>query len=165
MESRVRRFAEIAGVIVVQVRENHISDCSRLDAKLCQCFDRTAQERALTRSCVLLCESGNDDKRLVRSYRSPHKVVHRHRNVMRIAAEKMARAACIARAVAQREHFVLRKIQSVSPGVVPSGLASTSGAVRYAVSALHDKTLTALWGLRRRRSYDGARADVPRWRT
>ena len=145
MEGGVGQFVIVARVIVVQVREYHVADRGGLDAEFRQHVDRAVEKLPLARGRVLLRHAGIDDESLVRRARDPHEIIHRHRHIVRIAAEKMARAHRIARAVAQGKHFILGQAQAGSPrkGRVERTMLASSRRVHYC-SRSRDYSITVL---------------------
>src|SRR5438034_7242603 len=107
VKARVRQLVKIADVIVVQVRQNDISDRVRLDIELRQTVDRTAQERAFPASRGFGGESGIDQEHALRPDDHPGKVVHRHGTVVRVAADKMVSAPRLAGRIFDGENFVV----------------------------------------------------------
>src|SRR3954471_3002621 len=110
MELRVREAMEIADVIVVQVRQNDVLDLVAVDADELQRVDRVAQECALAPLSGFLCEAAVDDERALRPLRDPEEIVHRHRRVVRIAADEMIGAFRFAHRIADREEFIFGKL-------------------------------------------------------
>src|SRR5437667_4990405 len=110
VETRVRQLVKIADVIVVQVRQNDISDRVRLDIELPQTVDRTAQERAFPASRGFGGEAGVDQEHALRPDDHPGKVVHRHGTVVRVAADKMVSAPRVAGRILDGENFVVRDL-------------------------------------------------------
>ena len=71
-----------------------------------QRLDRAAQKPSLARRGDLGGRSGVDDDGMMRRGRTPNEIVHRHRAVMRIAADKVVRTPSIALGVADRVKLV-----------------------------------------------------------
>jgi hypothetical protein len=95
-----------ADVVVVQVREDHVLHGVAIDADELQGLDRVAQEGALALLRGLLGEAAVDHEGALGAFRDPHEVVHRHRPVVRIAADEMVRPPRLARRIADGEEFV-----------------------------------------------------------
>ena len=98
---RVWQFMEVTNVIVVQVRQNNIGDCIRVNIEVPQAFDRTAQERAFPASSGFRSEASVNQKNALRPDNDPGKVIHGHGSVMRVAADKMVRSSRVAYLIAK----------------------------------------------------------------
>ena len=107
MEAGPGELLEPADVVVVEVGEDHIGDLVRVHAHGRQRLARRAHETASPAVRVVLAEPGVDDPRRLRGHRHPDEVVHRHRHVVRIAAEEVLRPPRIALRVLHREDAVL----------------------------------------------------------
>src|SRR5205807_8606753 len=88
------------------MREDHILDRIHIDAERAERFHRTAQERPLALLRYLRIEAGVDDESTPPSSRHPHEVVHRHRPVVRVAADEMVAAPRLAGGIADGKEFV-----------------------------------------------------------
>src|SRR5215208_3315974 len=106
MESRVRKPVEISHMVVMQMREDDIFDRIHIDVERAERLHGTAQERPLPLLRYLRVETGVDDEGTPSSFRHPHEVVHRHRPVVRVAADEMVAAPCLAGGVADGEELV-----------------------------------------------------------
>jgi hypothetical protein len=106
MEARVRKPVEIPHVVVMQMREDNVFDISRIDTEPTQRLHRTAQECPLPPLCYVGIESSVDDESAAASSRHPHEIVHRHRAVVRIAADEMIAAPRIAGGIADGKELV-----------------------------------------------------------
>ena len=115
VEARLREIAEGADVVVVHVRHDHIADRSRIDAKPGEAFRRPPEQHALALRGDFGREACIQHERAIAVAHEPHEVIHRHRRVVRIAAEKMIRAARIALCVFDREDFIRRQGHGVLP--------------------------------------------------
>lgn len=100
---------EVADVVVVHVREDDVAHGLRADAKQLQRLRRAAQERAVAFLGHLGGEAGVDDEGAGRTDRDPGVVIHRHRRIVRVAADEIVAAASAARGVAQRMDLVFRE--------------------------------------------------------
>src|SRR4051812_7865994 len=78
VKPRMRKSVEIAGVVVVQMRENHVLDVGSVDIERGKRLYRAAQviSPALLRDLGI--EPGVDDEDAAASPRQPHEIVHRH---------------------------------------------------------------------------------------
>src|SRR5262249_50166110 len=123
MKSRAGKAIEISDVVVMQMREDHIFDRVRIDVEQSQRLYRAAQERSLAPLRHFLLKAGVDDKAPSLSLCQPHEIVHRHRAIMRIAADEVIAAARFARGVADGEELVLRFGHDTSRRVNLSQLA------------------------------------------
>ena len=107
MKARDREFVEIADMVVMQMRQHHVGDRLRRDAELGQRVHRAAQELALALGRDLLGEAGVDHHDTALAADHPGEIIHRHRRVVRVAADEMVGAPGLARGVADGENFVL----------------------------------------------------------
>src|SRR6188474_2753991 len=89
MESRVREPVEISDMVVMQMREDDILDRIHIDVERAERLHRTAQECPFPLPRYFRVEASVDDERTPSSFRHPHEIVHRHRAVVRIAADEM----------------------------------------------------------------------------
>jgi hypothetical protein len=84
-EARVRERAEVAGVVVVQVGQDHVTDGAGVDADARQRLDRVGDDLAAATAGGLGPEARvDDDRRRVGGGDRPDVVVHRHRRVVRV---------------------------------------------------------------------------------
>src|SRR5215470_3590545 len=100
MKTRLGKAVEIADMVVMQMREDHILDRVRVNAEETERLHRTAQEGALAPLRDFGVEAGVDDKRSPAAARDPDEVIHRHRPIMRIATDEMRGAARVTGGVA-----------------------------------------------------------------
>src|SRR3984893_17049361 len=89
MKPRFRKAVEIADMVVMQVGENDIFDRIRINAKRGEPLHRTAQKCALALFRYFGVKAGIDDKGSAAAPCHPYEVIHRHRPVMRIAADEV----------------------------------------------------------------------------
>ena len=108
MEARVRKPVEIAGMVVMQMGEDDILDRIHIDVERAERLHRTAQERPFPLLRYLRVEAGVDDEGAAAAPRHPHEIVHRHRPVVRIAADEMLAAPRLAGGIADGEELVFR---------------------------------------------------------
>ena len=106
MELRVRKPVEISHMVVMQMREDDIFDLVRTDVERTKRLHRATQERPLSLLGYFRVESGINDKGATSSSCQPHEIVHRHRAVVRIAADEMIAAPRIAGCIADGEELV-----------------------------------------------------------
>ena len=99
-------MVEAARVVVVGMRQDHVGDGTGVDTDRRQRLGRGAQEAPVAARRVERAEAGVDDPGLVVADDRPHEVVHRHRSVVRIAAEEVLAAPGVA----------LRVLHRVDPG-------------------------------------------------
>src|SRR3954469_19628876 len=114
MKARVRETVEIAGMVVMQMGEDDVLDRVDVDAERAQRLDRRAQESALALRGDLRIEAGVDDEAASATPRHPDEIVHRHRTVMRVAADEMIATARLARRIADGKQLVFRFGHEVS---------------------------------------------------
>ena len=114
MEARFRKAMKVADMVVMQMRQDDISDLIGVDINQLERIDRIAQERALALGRNLRGEAAIDDVGLFRRHRGPQEIIHRHRAVMRIAADEMIAPLRLARGVADGEQFVFRRLRTAS---------------------------------------------------
>ena len=94
-------------------------------------IDRIAQIGALALSRHFLGEAAVDDEAALVADREPAEIIHRHRPVMRIAADEIVLPAALAGRVAQRVDLIARKVLIVSHGSAPfirSGRSAWAGS-------------------------------------
>src|SRR6476619_2623803 len=87
MKTRSRKAVEIAHMIVMQMGQNDIFYRVRIDAERREPLHGTSQECALALLRYFRVEAGIDDKGSTATLCYPHEVIHRHRPIMRIAAD------------------------------------------------------------------------------
>src|SRR5437764_14851520 len=100
MESRLWKPVEITHMVIVQVCQDNIIDLVRIDIERGERLHRAPQKRPLSPLRYFCVEPGIDDKAAASPLGEPHEVVHRHRAIMRIAADEMLAALRIARGIA-----------------------------------------------------------------
>jgi hypothetical protein len=108
MKSRAGKAVEISDVVVMEMREDHIFDRVRIDVEQSQRLYRAAQERSLSPLRHFLPKAGVDDERSSLSLCQPHEIVHRHRAIVRVAADEVIAAARLAGGVADGEELIDR---------------------------------------------------------
>src|SRR6185437_11941317 len=108
METRVRKPVEIADMVVMQMGEDDILDRLRIDVERAKRLHRTAQKRPLPPVRYFRVEAGVDDEGTASPSCQPHEVIHRHRTVVRIAADEMVAPPRITRGVANGKKLVFR---------------------------------------------------------
>jgi hypothetical protein len=101
---------KIADMVVMHVGQHDILDGIAVDAQQGQRLDRAAQKPPLARRGDLGGKAGVDDDGMMRRDCDPHEIVHRHRGVMRIAADEMIRASGVALGVTDRVELVFREM-------------------------------------------------------
>ena len=106
MELSIGEAVKVADMVVVHVGQHDVPEGIAVDADQGQRLDRAAQKPSLARRGDLGGRSGVDDDGMMRRDRNPNEIVHRHRAVMRIAADKMVRTPGIALGVADRVKLV-----------------------------------------------------------
>src|SRR4030095_10117983 len=106
METRIRKPVEIAHMIVMQMGEDDILDRGCIDADRAERLHRTAQERPLPPVSYFRVESGIDDKGATSSPGQPDEIIHRHRAVVRIAADEMLAPPRLAGGIADGKELV-----------------------------------------------------------
>ena len=116
MKARLGESVEVADVIVVQMRDDDVLDVRCADPEQLQRVDRIAQIGALALGRDFLGEAAVDDEPALLADRKPAEIVHRHRPVMRIAADEIVLPAALAGRVAKRVHLIAREIRVVAHG-------------------------------------------------
>ncbi|MNV73683.1 hypothetical protein D3C71_1668520 [compost metagenome] len=109
-----RQLADIAGVVVVQVGDDHVLDVGGGDAQRLQRVDGAAQELAAARAGGRLVEAGvnQPDARAVPD--DPDEIVHRHWAVVRVRRGNEVLAAAAGHGgVAQGIDFVVRQRHAI----------------------------------------------------
>ena len=98
---------EITGVVVMEMRNDHVPDHVGLDADELERLHWAAQELPPAFGCGLFGEAGIDDNAALGRDCHPHEIIHRHRGVMRVAHYEMIPAHGVAGRVSNRKDFVL----------------------------------------------------------
>ena len=93
-------------MVVMQMSEDNVLDRRYIDVERAERLHRTAQERPLPLLRYFRVEASVDDEGAAASPRQPHEIVHRHRAVVRIAADEMIAAPRIAGGIADGEQLV-----------------------------------------------------------
>ena len=106
VELRRRKAVIGADVVVMHMGEDHVLDRVGIDADQRQRLGRAAQMAAPARRRDLCGKAGVDDHRAVRRDRHPDEIIHRHRAVMRVAADEMVGAPGVALGIADRVELV-----------------------------------------------------------
>src|SRR6185295_7248552 len=106
MEARIRKPVEISHMIVMQVREDDILDIIGTDIERAKRLHRATQESPLSLPGYFRVESGIDDKGATSSPCQPHEIIHRHRAVVRIAADEMLAPPRLAGGIADGKELV-----------------------------------------------------------
>ena len=96
MELRRREAVIGADMVVMHMGQDHVLDRRGVDADQRQRLRRAAQMPAPARRGDLGGKAGIDDDRAVRRDRHPDEIIHRHRAVMRVAADEMVGAPGVA---------------------------------------------------------------------
>jgi len=102
VELRARKPVKIADMVVVHMRQHDVLDGAAVDAQQRERLDRAAQKPPLTRRGDLGRKPGIDDDGMMRCDCDPHEIVHRHRAVMRVAADEMVGSPGVALGIADR---------------------------------------------------------------
>ena len=89
MELGIRETMKIADMVVVHMGQDHVLDRARVDAEQAERLHRATQERALAPFRYFGVKAGIDDDGPTPAPCHPDEIVHRHRPVMRIAADEM----------------------------------------------------------------------------
>ena len=110
MELRIGEAVKIADMVVVHVGQHDVPDGIAVDADQGQRLDRAAQKPPLARRGDLGGKAGIDYDDVLRRDRDPHEIIHRHRAVMRVAADEMVGAPSIAFGVTDRVELVFREM-------------------------------------------------------
>src|SRR5215216_6655083 len=114
MESRIRKPVEISRMVIMQMREDDILDRIRIDVECAERLHRATQECPFPLLRYLRVEAGVDDESTPSSFCHPHEVVHRHRAVVRIAADEMLAPPRLAGGVADGKEFVFLLDHAIS---------------------------------------------------
>ncbi len=94
------------GMVIMHMGEDDVLDRAGVDPDERQRLRRAAQMPPPARRGDLRGKSGVDDDRAVRRDRDPDEIIHRHRPVMRVAADKVVGAPGVALGVADRVELV-----------------------------------------------------------
>src|SRR5215831_14144089 len=105
VDACVGELVEVAEVVVVHVREDHVARAAGLHAQQYQTVNGTAQESALSLLRHLAGEARIDQVDGAGTRGHPHEVVHRHGPVVRIATDEMVAALRLAGGVAEGKHL------------------------------------------------------------
>jgi hypothetical protein len=106
VECRGGKVEERADVIVVHVRDDDVAHFLRFHAEERQSGLRRAQVLALALRRDFRGEAGVDHDGPIRITDEPYEVVHRHRCIVRVAAEEVVGAARVAPRIADRVNLV-----------------------------------------------------------
>lgn len=110
MKLRIGEAVKIADMVVVHVGQHNVLDGVAVDADEGQRLDRAAQKPPLARRCDLGGKAGVDDHGMLRRDCGPHEIIHRHRAVMRVAADKMVGTPGVALGVTDRVELVFGEV-------------------------------------------------------
>jgi hypothetical protein len=127
VELRTRKPVKIADMVVMHVGEHDVLHRTGVDADQGECLDRAAKKPAFARRGDLRGKAGIDDDGMVRRDRGPHEIIHRHRAVMRVAADEMVGTPGVALSVADRIDLVFREMGVHSDLGTVSGLRKRGG--------------------------------------
>src|SRR5260370_14885732 len=113
---RVREQVEIAGVVVMHVRDDHVGPLRGADADRRQALGRRRQRRAPAPARALRIEAVIDHIGLSGADDRPDVIVERHRAVVRVAADEIRAREPLVPAVADRENLVaLHQARAFTP--------------------------------------------------
>src|SRR5436305_7731598 len=129
MKSRHREAVEIAYMVVMQMGEDDILDRVSVDAERTERLHRAAQEGALAFVRCLRVEASVDDKGAAFTPRHPNEIVHRHRTIVRVAADEMLAPPRLAGGIADGKELVFRFGHGVPRPAQPSGLSWLGGTM------------------------------------
>src|SRR5215216_2273590 len=154
MEGRGRKAVEVADVVVVEMRQDHVLNARAVDADESERLDRAAQERAAAHRGHLRPESRVDDERPLGPDRDPQEIVHRHGPVVRIAADEVIRTPRLPRRIADGEQLVMRQgilhhniLCRETGGLAPCSSPESRDPKRWtwSIRASSHETLAASW--------------------
>ena len=111
MKLRLGKAVEGADVVVVHVGQDHVGDRVAVEPDHRQRLGRAAQMPPAARGGDLGGKAGVDHKAALGPDRRPDEIIHRHRPVMRVAADEMVAAARVALGIADRIELVFGKIR------------------------------------------------------
>src|SRR5204862_249919 len=114
VELGVGKPVKIADMVVVHMCEHDVLDGIAVDADQRERLDRTAQKPPLARRGDLGGKAGVGDDGMMRGDRDPHEKVHRHRAVMRVAADEMLGSPRAAPGVTDRVALVFGALAGLS---------------------------------------------------
>jgi hypothetical protein len=118
MEARMTKLAQVADVIVVQMRDDAVGYRIRIDIEELHTLDRTTQKLAAAASAYFLGKSSVDPENPIQTNDGPREVVHRHGTVVRVTADEMVGPPRITGRILDCEDFVLGQLLShVSPSL------------------------------------------------
>ena len=106
VEAGLGEFMEVANVIIVHVGEDHILDPGGVAAQQSEGIDGVSLQLAAALAAAFGGEADIDDDLAVCVLGEPDEVVHRHRTVMRVAADEVLMPPGGAVGVFQGEEFV-----------------------------------------------------------
>ena len=115
VEARRREAAEIATMVVVQMRQHHVFHRGRLNSDQPHRPDWTTKKSASTLRRDLLGESDIDDNGAFLSLSDPDEVVHGHGRVMRVAADEVVTPLRVAHGIADGVEFVFGQGHRLRP--------------------------------------------------
>jgi hypothetical protein len=111
VELRRRKAVKRADVVIMHVGQDHVGHGIAIDADQCQRLGRAAQMPPPPRRRDFGSKSGVDDEAVLRSNRHPDEIVHRHRAIVRIAADEVVGAPRITLGIADRVELVFGKMR------------------------------------------------------
>ena len=123
MKRRGREAVECANMVVMHVGQDHVGDRVAVESDQRQCLGGAAQVPPAARRCDFGSEAGVDYKTTLSTNSGPDEIVHRHRAVMRIAADEMIGTPGVALGIADR-------IELVFGEMAVRGAVSSVGRVR-----------------------------------
>src|SRR5262249_10254151 len=106
MIARAWKQVVVAGMVVVQVRNDDILDSLRIDPNRLQAFADRIGDQALALLRHGLVETSIHDKGAARADDRPDKVIERLQHIVRVAADEILRRFAIVVAVADRVDIV-----------------------------------------------------------
>jgi hypothetical protein len=112
LQMKLRRWEAVKrpDMVVMHVSEDHIGDAVVVEPDERQRLRRTAQVPPSACGGNLGGEAGIDHEAPLGPDRRPDEIVHRHRPVMRIAADEVIGTPGIALGIADRVEFVFRNM-------------------------------------------------------
>jgi len=101
-------------MVVMKMGENDIFNRIRINAEPGERLHRTAQKRAFALFGHFRVKAGVDDKRSAAAPCHPHEVIHRHRPVVRIAADEVRAASRVTGGITDSKELVIEFGHDVS---------------------------------------------------
>ncbi len=132
VEAGLREEIEIAGMVIVEMRDDHVLHRPGIDAELAQCGLDGADQGAATLGSALWGEAGVDHDDPPAAPHDPDEIVHGHGRVVRIGrADEVLEGPALMHGIAQGEDLPAGHRRShLSLGTAPSAFSTSWAALK-----------------------------------